>query len=146
MLALVLPQLLADLLLAIRGKVKTRQRIGKLVDPAVSQTLENIQHVTAGLGQQIGLVRWERGMEQVALVGDAIIHKQLVKSDILHYTGNIGVAAVGKIVAGLPLVLHPDAGAAALRMEIGDRQGPRAVERIDGVFGQVDLLLPGRER
>ena len=49
-LALVLPQLLADLLLTVRGKMETRQRVGKFIDPAVSQTLENIQQVPARLG------------------------------------------------------------------------------------------------
>ena len=135
---LMLPQLLADLLLAIRGEVKTRQRVGKFIDFAVGQIFENPQQITARLGQQIGLIGRERGMEQVALVGDAVIHEQLVKRDILHHTGNVGIATVGEIVAGLPLILRPDTGAAALRMEIGDRKRSRAVECIDGVFGQIN--------
>ena len=55
-LAFVLPQLLADLLLTIRGKMETRQRVRKLIDSAVSQILENVQQVPAWLGQQIGLI------------------------------------------------------------------------------------------
>ena len=63
MLTLVLPQLFADLLLAIRGKVKSRKRIGKLVYLAVGQVFEDIQQVTTGLGQQIRFVRGKCGMQ-----------------------------------------------------------------------------------
>lgn len=77
-------------------------------------------------------------MKQVALVGDTVVHKELVQCDILYHTGDVGVAGAGEIVAGLPLVLRPDTGSAALRMEIGDRQRARAVERVNRVFRQVD--------
>ena len=77
-------------------------------------------------------------MEEFALVMDAVVHKQLVKGRVLHHAGEVGVAGVGEVVAGLPLVLGAHAGAALLRVEIGDGQRPCAVERVDGVLRQVD--------
>ena len=133
-----LPQLLVDLLLPVRGEMDARKSVGNRIYLAISQIFEDIQQGAARLGQQVGFVGWERGVEQIAFIGDAVVHKELVQRDILHHAGDIGVAGVGEIVAGLPFVLRPDAGAAALRMEIGDRQRPRAVERIDGVLRQVD--------
>ena len=53
-------------------------------------------------------------MELFALVGDAVVHKQLIQRDILHHADNVGVADTRVVIACLPLVLRPDAGAAAL--------------------------------
>ena len=77
-------------------------------------------------------------MEEFALVMDAVVHKQLVKGRVLHHAGEVGVAGVGEVVARLALVLRSHAGAAFLRVEVGDGQRPRAVERVDGVLRQVD--------
>ena len=105
---------------------------------AVCQVFEYVHQILARFGQQIGLLGRERRMEKFAFVGDTVVHKQLVKSHILHHAGNVGVADTREIVAGLSLVLRPNADAAAWRIEIGDRQRSRAVERVNRVFRQVN--------
>ena len=77
-------------------------------------------------------------MQQLALVVDAIVHEQLVECSILHHAGDVGVAAMGEVVARLPLITAADALVRLLRVEVRNWQCARAVQRVDGVLGQVD--------
>lgn len=72
-------------------------------------------------------------MQEFSLVVYAVVHKELVKCCVLHYPRNVGVAAVGEVVARLQFVTMADALASFLRVEITDGKRARAVERVDGV-------------